>query len=184
MTKHPIRLLEANDVKAYVEHIGRHATESGGPGDVHFMPYDSTAPFDAAASGTRRARCWTIAPGTPEWHRMWGVFDGEQLVGHCELNGDFVPSMLHRAGLGMGMERPYRRRGLGQRLLEIAIEWAIAQPFLEWIDLGVFNTNPVAQQLYQKFGFVETGRIEDRFRLDGQKVSDISMTLELRTLRG
>ena len=114
---------------------------------------------------------------------MWGMFDGDRQIGHCELNGDFVPSMLHRAGLGMGLERPYRRKGLGRTLLQQTIEWATSQTFLDWIDLGVFGTNPGAHALYKQFGFIETGRAEDRFRLDGQKVSDISMTLDLRTLR-
>jgi len=178
-----IRVMEPKDCPEYVAHMARHAAESGGPGDVIFMPFDDTSPYDADASGARRERLWRVPPGEPEWHRMWGLFDEDLQVGHCELHGDFVPSMLHRAGLSMGLERPYRRRGLGRKLLQTAIDWAAAQPFLEWIDLGVFGTNPDAQRLYQKAGFVEIGRVADRFRVAGKKVDDISMTLELRTAR-
>jgi len=61
-------------------------------------------------------------------------------------------------------------------MCEIAIAWA-RDHGLAWIDLGVFAPNTRAQALDRKRGFVEVGVVRDRFRLDGESVTDISMTL-------
>ncbi len=63
-------------------------------------------------------------------------------------------------------------------MCEVAIGWA-RNSGLAWIDLGVFRPNLRAQALYRKLGFVELGVTRDRFRLDGESIDDISMTLAL-----
>jgi RimJ/RimL family protein N-acetyltransferase len=88
---------------------------------------------------------------------------------------------LHRALLGMGIERPFTGKGNGRRLMEAAIAWARDTRRLSWIDLGVFANNVPARKLYARMGFVEIGMRRDAFRVDdGVSVDDISMTLELR----
>ncbi|WP_409513980.1 GNAT family N-acetyltransferase [Variovorax sp. MHTC-1] len=49
--------------------------------------------------------------------------------------------MVHRCLLGMGVHREWRRSGIGQRLLDVAIEWAKADQQLEWIDLQIVDCN-------------------------------------------
>jgi GNAT superfamily N-acetyltransferase len=67
----------------------------------------------------------------------------------------------------MGVHREWRRLGMGQRLLDVAIEWAKADQQMEWIDLQVA-------------GFTETGFIRDCFRMDGRQVDYLSMALPVR----
>ena len=64
-------------------------------------------------------------------------------------------------------------------LLHAAIDWAKHQPSIAWIDLGVFSDNPGAQALYTRHGFEVLGRMPDRFRVDGESLEDISMTLDV-----
>ena len=52
---------------------------------------------------------------------------------------------------------PWRRRGLGQRLLQTALD-AIAQTNVHTVFLEVAENNPVAQTLYRKHGFSQVGR--------------------------
>jgi len=57
----------------------------------------------------------------------------------------------------------------------------VQQPSIEWIDLYVFAHNQPAIELYSKAGFVKVGRVVDLFRIKGQKIEDIHMTLKLRS---
>ena len=88
-------------------------------------------------------------------------------------------SELHRADMGMGIIRSHRRQRGGTVLLEAGTEWARQQPSIDWIDLGVFTDNPGAHALYARHGFQILGRPPDRFRVDGQSLDDISMTLNV-----
>ena len=82
----------------------------------------------------------------------------------------------HRCTLGMGIERPYRSRGHGRALLDHAIAWAETAPILDWVDLGVFDGNEAAMRLYTSRKFIESGRQQDRFRINGMSIADISMS--------
>ena len=79
----------------------------------------------------------------------------------------------------MGIVAPFRGKGGGRRLMSAALAWARAQPQIAWVDLGVFSANHRARALYDKFDFVEIGVRRDAFRVDGDVVDDIEMTLSV-----
>lgn len=99
------------------------------------------------------------------------------MVGGLTLVGADLLASMHRAGLGVGVERAYRGQGWGRKLLEAAIAWARQDPRLDWIDLGVFEGNDRALALYRRLGFIEHGRVVDLFRVDGLRITDIQMSL-------
>jgi ribosomal protein S18 acetylase RimI-like enzyme len=72
---------------------------------------------------------------------------------------------------------------LGRALLAMALDAAKAHRFC-WLDLRVLATNRPALALYRKVGFVETGRVEDRYRIEGASITDISMSLRLTSVPG
>lgn len=115
----------------------------------------------------------------PDWERAWAVLQDGKIIGHLDLKGPKLPTELHRAVLGIGVEQPFHGMGLGSLLTEAAIAWAKTQPSLAWIDLYVFSNNSPAIRLYQKKGFQEKGRVPDKFRIAGEKIEDIHMTLHL-----
>ncbi|WP_069269157.1 GNAT family N-acetyltransferase [Paraburkholderia nodosa] len=135
-------------------------------------------------SPDRRARFekgLTTALPQPAWMRVWAVESPDsRFVAHLDLTGSSIPSEKHRASLGIGVEESFYRRGLGRRLMQGAIEFATRNE-IEWIDLSVFTDNHAAIGLYQSLGFEEVGRRNDRFRISGRSVDDLTMTLRIKS---
>jgi RimJ/RimL family protein N-acetyltransferase len=152
---------------------------SGVDGAGHSHAYSQSEPLDIEAGRDREVTRWSTEIDDPAWRRAWGLFDQGELVGHLHLAGGMLRSELHRVDMGIGVRRSHRRQGGGTLLLETGIEWARKQPTIDWIDLGVFSDNPGAQALYARHGFQILGRTPDRFRVDGQSLDDISMTLNV-----
>jgi GNAT superfamily N-acetyltransferase len=177
-----VRLATAEDLLSWQEHLAEHMAENG-----HQVPY--FAPFTAAQSALRFAPSAERAARTlaemargvdePDWLRVFVAEEGGAMVGHADLHGGSIGSEMHRCRLGLGVLARHHRRGLGEALLREAIGWARGAG-LAWMDLGVFGENLPAIALYCKLGFVETGRVVDRFRLGAARLDDISMSLDLR----
>lgn len=141
-----------------------------------FAPFSE---FDREAYEASRYESWRRPVDLPGWERCWGALVHDRIVGHLDLTGGHLYSALHRARLGIGVERGYRAQGIGTALLAAAIRWARAEPDLVWVDLSVFAHNSGARRLYAKLGFVETGRTEDAYRLGKQSIDDVHMTLRV-----
>lgn len=174
-----IRIADLADLDAYADHIVRHSAESGRDGSVHFAL--NRSPDPAMIRDTARQR-WDRSLDEPQWGRCFLLVEPETafVVGHIELRGGRMQAEMHRAMLGMGIERAFTGIGHGQRLMEAAITWARRKARLSWIDLGVFEHNAPARRLYRRVGFVENGIRKDAFRIDtGIRVTDISMELKL-----
>lgn len=176
-----IRLLTDTDFPALFGHMCRHGDESGRNGDVIFRPRSQHEVMDEVQISQRHRAAWARGLDQPLWLRTWGVVVDNAIIGHLDLNGGRLPAELHRATLGMGVERRARKKGFGRELLETAIAWARVNK-LAWLDLGVFAHNEVARSLYKSVGFVETGLVKDQFRVDGIKIDDVSMSLALRAV--
>jgi RimJ/RimL family protein N-acetyltransferase len=172
-----MRLLRLADLRAAGKHIERHAFESGRGGDLVFAPFTE---LDREAYEETRQESWRRPTDVPGWERCFGAFDAERIVGHVDLTGTALYSSLHRARLGIGVEREYRGRGTGTELIELALAWARTELNLAWIDLSVFGHNTRALHLYERLGFHETGRTEDAYRVGAQRIDDVHMSLRLK----
>lgn len=172
-----VRALVLDDLPAYLAHMIRADADSG-VGAPRFHPYEADETLELATALPREQRRWQTPLDAPGWRRAWGCFsEAGVLVGHAYLAGGGLRSERHRASLGMALEPGHRRQGGGRALLQAAVDWARDRPELAWIDLGVFSENAAAQALYARFGFVVTGRVADRFRVDGHRIDDIQMAL-------
>lgn len=174
-----VRALTLEDLDAFVRHLDESNDESGTEGDVYFGPYGRDEKFDPQESKERNRRRWERPMTGNGWRRAWGVFDGDRLVATANVVSYDIPAEFHRVSLGMSVLRGHRRQGLGSALLEEIIAWCRDQPGIDWLDLGVFGDNAPAIALYRKCGFRETGRVPDRYRMDGNRVEDISMSLSV-----
>ncbi|HEX6239937.1 MAG TPA: GNAT family N-acetyltransferase [Polyangiales bacterium] len=172
-----LRLLRLADLRAAGKHIERHAFESGRGGDPVFAPFTE---LDRDAYEETRQDTWRRPTDVPGWERCFGAFDGDRIVGHVDLTGPGLYSALHRARLGIGVERDQRGRGTGGALLSLALSWARTELNLVWIDLSVFGHNTRARSLYERHGFVQIGRTEDAYRLGALHIDDIHMSLRLK----
>jgi RimJ/RimL family protein N-acetyltransferase len=173
----PVRQLRASDVHLASRHVERHAAESGRGGDPLFAPFTD---FDQQTYEDTRYESWRRPTDMPGWERCWAIMDGERAVAHLDLTGGALYSQLHRARLGIGVERAYRGRGYGSALLEVAIRWARESEDIDWLDLSVFAHNERAYELYARYGFVEVGRMPDAYRVEGTSIEDVLMSLDLR----
>ena len=179
-----IRALAIADLPRFREHFIRHSAESG-RGEPHFMPFSAIPLSEQSIStdGPRGLNTQAMnAPlDTPGWQRWFAAFndDNGAIVGHVDLNGDALRTGLHRCELGIGIERSFRSIGLGVRLMQTAIAFAQSAGSIAWVDLKVFGHNAPARALYKRLGFVETGIQQDRFRIDGAVIDDVSMSLRL-----
>lgn len=176
-----IRFAEKSDLRNYHEHIHRLETESGKTLESIFSPFE--APFERSFESIESNALgqWKKPVSEVGWGRMWIIAEEKQIRGHIALvHRPDTKSSLHRATLMMGIEKSHRSQGYGKLLMETAVQWAKAQPSLEWLDLLVFANNEPAMRLYMKFGFIEIGRTADMFRTYGHKITDVKMALELR----
>jgi ribosomal protein S18 acetylase RimI-like enzyme len=167
------------DFKRWAEHLNRNIAESGRDGRPLFSPIAATD-FETPERRERFENGLATPLPQPAWMRAWAVESpDERIVAHLDMNGSSMPSEQHRATLGIGVEESFCRRGLGRKLMLKAIEFASCN-HIEWIDLFVFGDNHPAIGLYRSLGFDEVGRRNDRFRISGRSVDDITMTLRIK----
>lgn len=84
---------------------------------------------------------------------------GERVVGHLTIER----ASYGVADLGMVVDERWRGRGVGTALMECAIEWARAAGAHK-VALQMWPHNERARGLYEKFGFVEEGRLVRHYR--------------------
>lgn len=168
-----IRPARLEDTAILHEHMKRHLSESGGK-HPHFLPFapDSeelpTKPnLEAAIKGLDERN----------WRRWFIAVISNQAIGHVDLKGGGLAASMHRCELGIGIESQYRAQGLGRRLMETAISFARSSTQLSWVDLRVFAHNTAGIGLYRSLGFEQTGKCIDHFRIGGESIDDVSMSL-------
>lgn len=115
-------------------------------------------------------------------YAMLLAFDGDQLVGSTTIERDTSTAKrsLHAGIFGIVIARDYRGAGLGEELMQRIIEEAnTTMPHLRLIRLNVFAPNEPAFHLYQKFGFVEVGRLPEYILHRGEYIDEIVMIKKL-----
>jgi RimJ/RimL family protein N-acetyltransferase len=174
-----IRALARQDIDPFMRHLIRHLAESGRDGERVFHPLAANPLRNDDETRRQVLSRWDLPLSQPGWERCWGYFDESgAILGHLDLRTDSLESKLHRARLGIGVERQARGQGVARSLMTQAVSWAREQR-LGWIDLGVFAENEPAIALYRSVGFREVARVEDQFRLAGVSITDLWMALKL-----
>jgi ribosomal protein S18 acetylase RimI-like enzyme len=102
--------------------------------------------------------------------------DKARLVGWCNIFPQNLEGFTHCGTLGMGVHKAFRRRGIGERLVERAISRA-KEIGLERVELEVYASNIPAIKLYKKLGFVVEGMKKRARKLDGTYDDMIQMAL-------
>lgn len=174
-----IHLCELAEAEDYARHLFFHLTEKGIGGIyVHPFPSSYRASYDERLANLLIRM--SVEPFSPNWEISWVAKIEGKIVGHLNLKTGQLTSMTHRMKLGMGIETPFRSLGIGKQLLKTALTWAKQQKEIDWIDLSVFSNNSAAKALYLKNGFEVQYIVRDAFRLDGEVIDDIQMTVKLK----
>ncbi len=101
--------------------------------------------------------------------------DGE-VVGNLGLHTNpNRPRRRHVAGLGMAVRDDWQGKGVGNALMQAAIDLADKWLQIERLELEVYTDNERAINLYKKFGFVIEGTFIHHAYRDGQYVNSYGM---------
>lgn len=163
-----IRPAEAADLPPFFVYLDDHLRDNGRGGTPLFQPLSRAQSQMPPGLKVSFIEGLAIPVGQAGWRRLWLALDERgSIAGHIDLRARPEPLARHRAMLGMGVHRAYRRRGLGAQLVDAALSWARSQDGLKWIDLEVLSENRPAVGLYLRAGFTMTARIEDMLEIDG-----------------
>ena len=173
-----IRLLHFEELATFFHYLNDHLLDNGRDGAPLFQPMSRSSTGFPPEKANGFTTGLQASFGQQGWRRLWVALEGGQIIGHIDLRSRPEPAARHRCLLGMGVHRNARRGGLGTALVATAAEWARGQG-LEWVDLEVLQGNAPARALYRKMGFVQTGEIPDLFRIDGESLGYVFMSLQL-----
>lgn len=173
-----IRPLHVEELAVFFHYLNDHLQDNGRAGAPLFQPMSRASPGFPPEKAAGFTAGLQASLGLPGWRRVWVALEGEEIIGHIDLRARPEPAARHRCLLGMGVHRNARRGGLGTALVATAAAWARSQG-LEWLDLEVLAGNAPARALYRKAGFVQTGEIADLFRIDGESLGYVFMSLQL-----
>lgn len=88
---------------------------------------------------------------------MMALGDGK-VAGNCSINGmGNKRRVLHRCSLAIALKKEFWNLGIGTAMMQYLEELA-RQIGYEQIELEVVEGNDTAKRLYEKCGFVETGK--------------------------
>ncbi|MGT2935202.1 N-acetyltransferase family protein [Streptococcus castoreus] len=76
-----------------------------------------------------------------------------KVIGLLNLSGEVTEQKQVQADLFMLVTKSYRGYGIGQLLLEVALDWAWENPYVMALQLEVQVRNSRAIHLYEKYGF-------------------------------
>jgi RimJ/RimL family protein N-acetyltransferase len=97
-----------------------------------------------------------------------------RVIGSAEFGRKSSGYERHVEMLGIVIDNGYRDLEIGTETMKSLIEQARSVG-LKLLTLSVFATNERARHVYQKLGFVETGRIPKKFFKEGKCIDEITM---------
>jgi L-amino acid N-acyltransferase YncA len=118
-------------------------------------------------------REWMAARGPR--HPVIVAESAGSVVGWGSLNVfNARPAYQHVADFSVYVERGWRGRGVGRRLLERLVEMARAIGYHKMV-LSTFPTNASGVRLYENLGFTQVGIYREQGMLDGRWVDTLIM---------
>ncbi len=103
------------------------------------------------------------------------AFDKEKFIGAADITmKDKIEK--HVGVFGITVAKEYRKLGVGSTLIELVLSEAPKYlPDLKIIELGVFGNNPIAQNLYKKYGFIPFGILSEGIVYKNQYIDHVLM---------
>lgn len=173
--------VEIDALDRFFAYLEEHASENGVDGGPLFQPYHRGAPWRASEKAPLFRAGLAVPVGALGWRRAWAASDDhDAVIGHVDLRSHGEPCTAHRCLLGLGVHRAHRRQGIGHALIRHVVDWATRETALDWIDLSFLAGNATAERLYLRAGFDRVATVADKFRVDGESIDDVLMTLRLR----
>ena len=149
----------------------RDAIEADLPAIVRI--YNATVPTRMVTAEleptTVEARLPWFREHSPEQYPFWVAESGDRVIGWLDFK-EFLPRCAYRgtAEISVYVDEEFRRRGVGQRLLEHAIARAPSLGITALIGL-IFGHNEPSLKLFERFGFERWAFLPGIAELDGME---------------
>jgi RimJ/RimL family protein N-acetyltransferase len=139
---------------------------------LFFRSYDEEAPLSDDH--------WIALATGDESRQVFGLFDGQELIGISAVYTDRDDPSGRTAGFGMSYVLPaYRCQGLGARLYEARLAWVRSRPTFVRVTVGHRRSNEASRHAILRSGFRHTHDIPHRWP-DGTDEDDVCYALSLR----
>jgi putative acetyltransferase len=122
-------------------------------------------------------RDWVLRSRMSERFIILLATQDDVIVGMLNLSAGERPDDRHAGRFGMSVAKPWRRRGVGRRLLSAAIDEARGWPGFCRIELECAPWNTGAIALYESLGFQLEGRRRKALDLRGRPEDMLLMAL-------
>jgi RimJ/RimL family protein N-acetyltransferase len=107
------------------------------------------------------------------------AFDGEKMVGNCDIIRRKPHDVRHSGVLGIVILKEFRGIGLGRTMMNMALRRALDIGI--WlVELQVFSNNRAARTLYRQLGFKEIGILPNKILRRGRHIDEVQMYIDLR----
>lgn len=93
--------------------------------------------------------------------------DQGRIIGHITISANQKTKMRHIGDVGISIRKDYWRQGIGEALMQQAIDWAKGSISIRKLNLNVLVTNKGAVALYEKVGFEIEGTLRRDMYLNG-----------------
>jgi len=100
---------------------------------------------------------------------------GGKVVAVSEINRKSSGYDKHVGAIGIAIRNGFRDLGIGTEMMKTLVEQA-PKMSLNVLNLSAFAANKRAIHVYEKVGFVRTGRIPKKFFKEGKYIDEIIMT--------
>ncbi|MCG7497833.1 GNAT family N-acetyltransferase [Vibrio sp. Of7-15] len=174
-----MNIVEASlsDLEAFFAYLSTHLEENGESHSFLFQPIPKSEKQVSEQTRNKFRNGFDVNIGCSGWRKLWLAKDSlGNIKGHIDLRHHGDEFSFHRVLLGMGVDRRCRKQGIGERLVSTVLAFCYKTPSIDWLDLNVLSDNFPAKKLYQKCGFHTIGEIQDYYRIDGNSVSETTMT--------
>ena len=164
-----LRRAEPNDAEKVLAYLNQVAGESE---NITFGPDEFELSLEEERAFLRRGA------ESPTSFYLIAEIAGE-IAGTLSFNAGKRLRLQHAGEFGMTVLRRYWNLGIGSRMLAYLIDWARQTGTIRKINLRVRVDNLPAIHLYEKYGFVQEGRLTRELYLHGQFVDVYLMGLQL-----
>ncbi|QUM90497.1 GNAT family N-acetyltransferase [Moritella sp. 36] len=179
-----MRIVEAkiSDLARFFDYLGDQLTENGAEGEALFQPISRTQNNVSKQTREKFENGFDADLGSPNWRKLWLAKDSSgHICGHIDLRHHSEEYCFHRVLLGMGVSKKCRKQGVGEKMMEKVVGFCCENRSIDWLDLNVLSVNMPAKSLYLKCAFKVIGEISDYYRIEGESVSEITMTKCVKT---
>jgi RimJ/RimL family protein N-acetyltransferase len=102
-----------------------------------------------------------------------------RVVANSEIGRGQGSYESHVGGIGIAIKEGFRDIGIGTEMMKTLIRQARVMG-LKVLRLSAFESNKRAIDVYEKVGFVQTGRIPQKFFKEGTYVDEVIMAMLLK----